>query len=54
METAHPFEKVIQIKQAVDAPEEGIGRNMCLEIELVELMSMNPLPSKQRKPCRSP
>ena len=54
VETAHLFVQVIQIKEAINPTEKMIGRDMRLEIELIEQSGMNLLRSKQRKPTKSP
>ena len=54
VEAAHLFVQTIQIQKAVYAPQEMIGRDMRLEIELVEKSGMNLLCSKYSKPSKSP
>ncbi|CUH37060.1 hypothetical protein JSE7799_01261 [Jannaschia seosinensis] len=48
VEVAHLLVQVIQIQEAVDAPKEMVGRELRLEIELVEQPGLDLLPSKHR------
>jgi hypothetical protein len=54
IETAHLFVQVVQIQNAVYAPQKMIGRDMRLEIEFLEQSGMNLLRSKHHKPSKSP
>jgi hypothetical protein len=54
VETAHHFVQIIQIEEAVYATPKMIGRDVRLEIKLVEQSGMNLLRSKHHKPSRSP
>ncbi len=50
VETVHLFVQTIQFQEAINPSEKMIGRDMRLEIELVEQPGMNRLPCKHRKP----
>ncbi|WP_405403843.1 hypothetical protein [Paracoccus sp. Ld10] len=55
VEIAHLLVQIAQIQKAVDTSKKMVGRNMRLEIELIEKPGVNLLPSKHRKPqdpCR--
>jgi len=54
VETEYFFVQTSQIQEAINPSEKVIGRDMRLEIELVEQPGVNLLPSKHRKPSRSP
>jgi hypothetical protein len=52
VETAHLVVQIIQIKEAINAPEKMIGRDMRLEIELIEQPGMTLLRSKHHDPSK--
>ena len=54
VKAAHIVVQTIQIQKAINSPEKMVGRDMRLEIKLVEQPGVNLLPSKHRKPSNSP